>query len=407
MESYEVGEERQREEERPSGDLYHSDTPKKRRSAHHDSGRGSGLRYAEGSRGNSPHHSERNSGHSSHYKGTISYYTGTGRGLGPHYSDLGKAEISHCEDPSRGYSSFHLELTHDRNHRQHAVEISGDPRPSDSTRIRRGLHQPPTRDSRNSHQSEHSGTAKRQRRKPITASDLRPALHSHSGRDSASLRVQTASESPRYRDHSQPRSVARSEPGCSGRSATPTGRSDPAVSRGRLRAARSQLTRHGEPETGSVRQKPVSSRPALSSRHRNLSASSHDIRLSCGGQLSVPCEDGRRSRKPPQQPAFDPRRDRLSALPLDFGHRNTRLAPPSRDAEKLARHPPRRSAEHSRYARSEADSDISNKQFKLLRIKKSSADALGVSLAMNSARDYYIAEMDHRGALARCVLICP
>ncbi|KAF0311565.1 PDZ domain-containing protein 2 [Amphibalanus amphitrite] len=170
-------------------------------------------------------------------------------------------------------------------------------------------------------------------------------------------------------------------------------------SRGHLSSALS-LMRHGEPETGSVRQRHVS-RPALSSRHRNLSTSSHDIRLGSGSQLSVPDEDSRRSRKPPGRPDFDPRRDRLSALPLNFGHRHTRLGPPPRDTERLQRHPARRSEEHSRPARSEAGSDVSSKQFKLLRIRRSSTDSLGISIAMNSSRDYFIAEMDHRGTLAR------
>ena len=416
MESFDMGEERHREGGRLSGEghhVYHSDTLKKRRSGHHGGSRGSGSHYPEESRSSSPHHSERSSGHSSHHKGVIAYYADDGRGQGHPYLNNRKVESPQYTDLSRGYSSFHLELTGSRNHRQHAGDVSGDPRPSDSTRGRRSPHRSQTRDGHSSHHSEQSGTMKRQRRRPITASDPRPALHGYSGHESASQRVRTPSESRRYRDHSQPRSVARSEPGCGSRSPTPTRRSDPVVPRGHLSAALSHLARHGESETGSVRQKHVSSRPGLGSRHRNLSTSSHDIRLGSGGQLSIPREDGRRSRKPPLQPIFDPRRDKLSALPLDFGHRNTRLAPPPReterlpprDTERLARHPPRRSDEHSRYAKSEADSDISNKQFKLLRIKKRSADTLGMSIAMNSSKDYYIAEMDHRGALARWVLI--
>ncbi|XP_043204691.1 serine/arginine repetitive matrix protein 5-like isoform X1 [Amphibalanus amphitrite] len=394
MESF--AEERQREAHRTR----HSDTLKKRRSGHHDFSSGSGFHHSETRKEHSPHHSERVSAHKPYHKGVISYYDDEGRQRNPHSSDAAKSRSHRYTEPGFGYATFRMELTRDRSQQHHTSELRSDLNVSNSTRDHRTPSRLPTRDGHSPQHSEHSGTMRRQRRKPVSSSDPRPALFGYSGHDSSTLRSKTA-ESRRHRDRSHPRSVARSEPGCSSRSPTPTRLPDPSpvTSRGHLSSALS-LTRHGEPETGSVRQRHVS-RPALSSRHRNLSTSSHDIRLGSGSQLSVPDEDSRRIRKPPVRPDFDPRRDRLSALPLNFGHRHTRLGPPPRDTERLQRHPARRTEEHSRPARSEAGSDVSSKQFKLLRIRRSSTDSLGISIAMNTSRDYFIAEMDHRGTLAR------
>ncbi|XP_037078692.1 serine/arginine repetitive matrix protein 2-like [Pollicipes pollicipes] len=388
---------------------------------HHGTARGRSPHYRDDTKGRSPHHTDTNRGRSPHHtdtnRGHSPYFSETTRRHSVHHQDAGRGRIPHLSDAARSHNPFHSDnlrghspYNQDSNRGcspQYAEASRGhSPYNQDNTKVRG----PPHKDA---NAGQHTG-----RRAGATVSDSSSGSTPDppAGAAVGALR-QAVSRAPRRaweREEprqalSGPRSACAEERSGSSRSPTPTSasdghrRRDKPPSRLQETGARRGKVASPQPDVGHRQDKLTTLKHDFGIRRSKLSSLPHGVGSRQGSRLSLPHDAGKQSKASSMQPGDDVGEGRLLSAQHDLGSKHSRLSPqPHGVAGKQNKLSTKRLIDSSRQPKlSPAQSDISNKQFKLLRIRKTRADSLGISIAINADRDYFIAEMENRGALHR------